>query len=110
MAQTFACKDTERRPVTVSNYTARYSTWAHASYRTRYDSVSATLCGKRFYDPSVDAEGWASVNCSACLRSIARLERAATRDAAETAQARSAIAEAESDGFYRSVLDDREDA
>lgn len=94
MAQTFACKDVERRPVAVSNSTGRYSTWSHASYRTRDDSVSRTLCGKRFYDPSVDAGGWQSVNCSRCQRSIARLNRLEAQHAAETARARAAIADA----------------
>ncbi len=81
MAQTFACGDTEKRRVTVSNCTARYVTWRHAGYRTRYDSVSRTLCGRKCYDPWTDGDDWRTVDCRKCLAAIARLNRIAAEGA-----------------------------
>lgn len=67
---TFACADTERRRVAVVNHTRRYFTYVHAAYSLRYDTVSKTLCGKRFYDPSVEGYDWEPVNCRVCLRAM----------------------------------------
>lgn len=70
----FACVERRREPVTITNHTARYRTWHHAAYRVGYDSVSKTLCGRRFYDPMPEGQGWDTVDCESCKKAMARLE------------------------------------